>query len=156
MTTQRNRGGSPSDPMQAGAQIWESGYESLLEGQRQAQEFWNSMARTWGETAGAWMGQLGQSDSGMMGESAAVLRELQEAAFSAAMAWMRLPLTLVGGAPPDELQETVTRLTEAQGRAYQLWMDALGRAGDAVGDSAEAAARGTAGAARQSDGRKRR
>jgi hypothetical protein len=36
---------------------------------------------------------------------------------------------MMGGADANELQEAITRLTEAQGRAYQLWMSALSNAG---------------------------
>jgi hypothetical protein len=120
MTSQRSdRPGTP-DPMRAGAQPWEAGRQSLFDGQRQAQEFWNTMTRSWGEVTGAWLGQFSRS-----GKSIEVLRELQEAAFATAQAWMRLPLVLVGGAQPGELRDAVTRLTQAQGRAYQLWLEAL-------------------------------
>ena len=33
----------------------------------------------------------------------------------------------------SELQEAVTRLTQAQGRAYKLWVEALRAAGAAAG-----------------------
>lgn len=113
-------------------QMWEAGSRSLLEGWRQAQEFWNSAARSWGEVTGAWLSQLGRPTPGLSSEGAAAVRELQEAAFAAGQAWMRLPLFLASGAPPTELQEAVTRLTQAQGRAYKLWMEALTRAGEAA------------------------
>jgi hypothetical protein len=120
MTSQSSGGTGAPDPMRAGAQMWEAGYQSLFEGWRQAQEFWNSMARSWGGVAGAWLGQPPRVEQGMD-----VLRELNEAAFAVAQAWMRMPLVLMGGAQPGELQEAITRLTEAQGRAYQLWLSAF-------------------------------
>lgn len=120
MTSQR--GGAP-DPMRAGTQMFEAGYQSLFDGWKQAQEFWNGVAKSWGGTTGAWMNQQ------MPAESMGVLRELQEASFAVAQAWMRLPMTLLGGANPNDLQEATTRLTQAQGRAYQLWMEALSRQG---------------------------
>jgi hypothetical protein len=123
MATRSGSGGTP-DPMRAGAQMWEAGYQSLFEGWRQAQEFWNSMARSWGGVAGSWMGGLPAAEPGM-----AAMRELNEAAFAVGQAWMRLPLVMMGGADPSELQDAITRLTEAQGRAYQLWMSALSSAG---------------------------
>jgi hypothetical protein len=33
----------------------------------------------------------------------------------------------MAGAPPTELQETLTRLMRAQGHAYQLWIEFLTR-----------------------------
>jgi len=57
-------------------------------------------------------------------------RELSEAAFAVGQAWMRLPLALSSCAPPAELQAAVTRLTEAQGRAYKLWMEAIQKMGE--------------------------
>jgi hypothetical protein len=131
MTT--GRGGQ--DPMQAGAQMFEAGYQQLFEGWRQAQEFWSGVARSWGGAAGGWMQGAGAGE-----ESMTVLRELNEAAFAVAQAWMRLPLVLVGGAQPTEIQDATTHLTEAQGRAYQLWLEALSRAGgDAAGTARRAA-----------------
>lgn len=124
MAAQQSKGSSTSDSVRAAAQIWEASYQAFFEGQRQAQEFWNNMARSWGEVTGAWVGQFTRS-----GESAEVLRELQEATFAVAQAWMRLPLLLTGGTQPGELQEAVTRLTQAQGRAFQLWLEALQRTG---------------------------
>ena len=153
MTTQRGGGGGGQDPMQAGAQMWEAGYRSLMDGWRQAQEFWTTAARSWGEVAGAWMGQYGRTAEGTTGDSMAVMRELQEAAFAVAQAWMRLPLVLAGGTQSNELQEAVTRLTEAQGRAYQLWIEAFGRAGGATLDAAGGAARATEQAAERASGR---
>lgn len=114
--------GGPNDPMRAGAQMWEQGYQNLFEGWKQAQEFWNGMARSWGGMAGQWVNPAADNEAGMD-----VLRELQEAAFGVAQAWLRLPLTLTGGASPTEIQEAIGRLTEAQGRAYQLWLEALSR-----------------------------
>ena len=115
--------------------MWETGSRSLLEGFRQAQEFWNNAARSWGEVAGAWTAQLpraGGGLSGMSSDAAAALRELHEAAMAAGMAWMRLPMALATGASPTELTEAITRLTQAQGKAYKLWMDALVRAGEGL------------------------
>lgn len=119
----------PPTPQQI-AQMWEAGARSMTEGWRQAQEFWNTAARSWGDLATAWMGQLPRPGA-VSGESQAVLRELQEAAFAVGQAWMRLPLVLAAGGQPAEMQEAITRLTQAQGRAYQLWMQALKAPGDA-------------------------
>src|SRR5437762_3159043 len=102
MTSQRGERSGAAEPMAAGVQMWEAGYRSLLDGWQQAQEFWGSMARSWGEVAGAWMGQ---AQSPRMEEGMTVMRELQEAAFAVAQAWMRLPLSLTGAARPEELQE---------------------------------------------------
>jgi len=113
-------------------QMWETGSRSLLEGFRQAQEFWNSTARSLGEVAGAWTAQLPRSGSGISAEGAAALRELHEAAFAAGQAWMRLPLALATGASPTELSDAISRLTQAQGKAYKLWMEALVRAGETL------------------------
>ena len=113
-------------------QMWETGSRSLLEGFRQAQEFWNNTARSLGEVAGAWTAQLPRSASGISVEGAAALRELHEAAFAAGQAWMRLPLALATGASPTELSEAISRLTQAQGKAYKLWMEALVRAGETL------------------------
>lgn len=77
------------------------------------------------------------------GEGAELLRELNEAAFEVAQSWLRLPLVLAGGTRPDELQQALTRLSQAQGRAYQLWMESLGRMGGATARAADQAA-GTA------------
>ena len=119
----------PPSPQQI-AQMWEAGARSMTEGWRQAQEFWNNAARSWGDLAGAWLRQVPGAPS-VSGESQAVLRELQEAAFAVGQAWMRLPLVLTSGAAPGEMQEAITRLTQAQGRAYQLWMQALKATGEA-------------------------
>jgi len=113
-------------------QMWETGSRSLLEGFRQAQEFWNSTARSLGEVAGAWTAQLPRSGSGISAEGTAALRELHEAAFAAGQAWMRLPLALATGASPTELSDAISRLTQAQGKAYKLWMEALVRAGETL------------------------
>ena len=139
MTTQRGGGTGSTDPMRAGSQMFEAGYQALFEGWRQAQEFWNTMARSWGGAAGTWMGQATRSGEGTQ-ESMQVMRELQDAAFAVATAWMRLPLTLMGGADANELQEATTRLTQAQGRAYQLWLEALSRTGSTVAGAAGQAA----------------
>ena len=125
MTSPQAGNTGAQDPMRAGAQMWEAGYRSLTESMAQTQEFWNSIARGWGDTAGAWMGRLSQAGQGVSGENMAVLRELQESAFAVGQAWMRLPLVLMGGAQPAEMQEAFSRLTEAQGHAYQLWLGAL-------------------------------
>jgi hypothetical protein len=110
--------------------MWEAGARSMTEGWRQAQEFWNNAAKSWGDLAGAWLRQM-PGAPGVSGESQAVLRELQEAAFAVGQAWMRLPLVLAAGGAPGELQEAITKLTQAQGRAYQLWMQALKATGEA-------------------------
>ena len=112
-------------------QMWETGSRSLLEGFRQAQEFWNNAARSWGEVAGAWTTQLPRPSPGAA-DGGAALRELQEAALAAGVAWMRLPFALASGASPTELSDAIARLTQAQGKAYKLWMDALARAGETL------------------------
>jgi hypothetical protein len=120
-------------------QMWDAGYKALFDGWRQAQEFWNNAARSWGDVASAWMSQFGRAAQPASGEGAAVVRELQEAAFAVGQAWMRLPLVLATGRPASELQEAVTRLTQAQGRAYQLWLEAMTRTGSyAAGATSEA------------------
>jgi hypothetical protein len=119
---------SGGDPAAQVSQMWESGYKALAEGMRQAQEFWSNAARSWGELSGAWLGQLNRAAPAASSETTAILRELQEASFSVGQAWMQLPMILASGAQPKELQDAITRLTQAQGRAYQLWMDAVTRA----------------------------
>lgn len=162
MTTQRGSGNDPGgqNPMMAGAQMtaqmWETGYRSLFEGWRQAQDFWNNTARSWGEVTGSWMGQMNRTGDRTTNESMAVMRELQEAAFSVAQAWMRLPMVMMGGAQPNELQDAVTRLTQAQGRAYQLWLEAMGRMTGTTLGATQAAADATAQAARTADRETRR
>jgi hypothetical protein len=144
MASRPSTGSSPAPGPQQVTQLWEAGYRALSEGWRQSQEFWNNAARSWGEIAGSWMGQFG--GQGMSSESTAALRELNDAAFAVGQAWMRLPFALASGAQPTELQEAVTRLTQAQGRAYQLWMEALNLTASAArGASSEAtkAATGT-------------
>ncbi len=123
------RGPSPQEM----SQMWEAGAKSLAEGWRQAQEFWNTAARSWGEMAGTWTRQLPQAGPGVSAEAATAWRELQEAAFAVGQAWMRLPLLFAAGGQPSELQDAVTRLTQAQGRAYKLWVEALKAAGTAAG-----------------------
>ena len=123
------RGPSPQEI----SQMWEAGAKSLTDGWRQAQDFWNNASRSWGELAGTWMRQFPQSGPPGSAEAAAVWRELQEAAFAVAQAWMRMPLLFAAGSQPSELQEAVTRLTQAQGRAYKLWVEALKAAGAAAG-----------------------
>ncbi len=146
MTSQRGSGSGGSDPMRAGAQMWEAGYRSLMDGWRQAQEFWSSSARGMGEMTGTWMGQVNRAGDASTNDSMAVLRELQEAALSVAQAWMRLPLTLAGGADPSEMQEAAKRLAEVQGRAYQLWLEAISRASGATMNAAADVARTAGGA----------
>jgi hypothetical protein len=118
--------------MREATQMWEAGQRSMAEGWRQAQEFWNTAARNWGDIASAWMGGMSSTAPGMAGETTAVWRELQDAAFAVGSAWMRLPFVLATFAPPLELQEAVMRLTQAQGRAYQLWIEALTRTATAT------------------------
>jgi hypothetical protein len=118
-------GGDPRDQM---GQMWEAASRSLSEGLRQTQDFWGKAAQSWGDIAGAWISQLSRSSQTMPNEGMTVLRELQEASFQVGQAWMRLPMVLAGGAQPRELQEAITGLAEAQGRAYRLWLDALARA----------------------------
>jgi hypothetical protein len=125
MTTEPGKPG----PQQA-QQMWEAGARSLSEGWQQAQSFWNTVARSWSEAASTMMGQLPRSGPAMSSEALAAWRELNEAAFAVGQAWMRLPLALSSGAPPAELQAAVTRLTEAQGRAYKLWMEAIQKMGE--------------------------
>ena len=124
-------------------QMWQAGYDSLLAGWQQAQSFWTDAAQNWGEMASQW---LGQSD--LSNDTTTVLRELQEASFAVSQAWMRLPLLLSGGAKPDELQEAFTRLTQAQGRAYQLWTEAMRTMGG-MSEAAEDAKTATASATRE-------
>ena len=125
MTTEPGKPG----PQQA-QQMWEAGARSLSEGWQQAQSFWNTVARSWSEAASTMMGQLPRSGPAMSSEALAAWRELNEAAFAVGQAWMRLPLALSSGAPPAELQAAVTRLTEAQGRAYKLWVEAIQKMGE--------------------------
>lgn len=129
MKSQRKSGSGISDSTttQTGAQIWETGYQSLFEGWHQAQEFWNNAARSWGEGTGAWLEQFSRP-----GANLEVVRELQEATIAVAQAWMRLPLVLTGGARLEDLQNAVTQLTKTQGRAYQLWLEALQRSSTKV------------------------
>ena len=80
MTSQRSdRPGTPN-PTRVSTQPWEAGRQALFAGQRQTQEFWNSMARSWGQVTGAWLGQFSRSS-----KSIEVLREWQEAGV-----WQRL------------------------------------------------------------------
>jgi hypothetical protein len=120
------------------AQMWEAGAKSLAEGWRQAQEFWNNPARSWGEMAATWMRQPAPPGPSPAADAMATWRELQEAAFAVAQAWMRLPLLFAGGAQPREFQEAVTQLGLAQGRAYKLWLEALKAAGAAAGGGTSA------------------
>lgn len=135
------------DPGPRGTEMWDAAYRSLLEGQRQAQEYWSNAARSWGEMAGSLFSARSGENSGRIEEGLDLLRELNEATMAVAMAWMRLPLILVGNADRSELQDAVSRLTQAQGRAFQLWIDSLNRMGEqAVGTLRQAEA-GAAGAA---------
>jgi hypothetical protein len=117
---------SQPNPGPPGADLWEAGARALADGFRQSQEFWNGVARNWGEATSAWMGQF---QTGRTEQSDALFRELQEAAFAVGQAWMRLPMVLASGGRPTELEQAIQRLGEAQGRAYQMWMEALTRAG---------------------------
>jgi hypothetical protein len=117
---------SQPNPGLPGAELWEAGARALADGWRQSQDFWNSVARNWGEATGNWLGQF---QTGRTEQGDALFRELQEAAFAVGQAWMRLPLVLASGARPTELEQAIQRLGEAQGRAYQMWMEALTRAG---------------------------
>jgi hypothetical protein len=124
-----------------GAQMWEAGQQALFEGWRQAQDFWNNAARSWGETAGSWFGQFPSgARSGLAGEGMEIYRELNEASLSVAMAWMRLPLAMIGATDRRELQDAVSRLAETQGRAYQLWLEAITSAGASVAGTAQRSA----------------
>ena len=107
------------------AQMWEAGAKALTEGWRQAQDFWTTAAKGWGDMASTWMSQVPRTGPAASPEAQAVFRELQEAAFAVGQAWMRMPLVLAAGGQPGELQAAITRLTEAQGRAYKLWLEAL-------------------------------
>ena len=118
MTTQ----GAP-DPRQA----MEAGARAMADGLKQAQDFWSQAAKGWSEAAAAWASQLGLPARSPSEEATAVLRELSEASLAVSQAWMRLPMSLLMGAPPAELQGALTRLMQAQGRAYQLWIEFLSR-----------------------------
>jgi hypothetical protein len=113
------------NPGPPGAEMWEAGARALADGWRQSQDFWSTVARNWGEAAGAWMGQF---QTGRTDDSQALIRELQETAFAVGQAWMRLPFVLASGARPTELEDAIRRLGEAQGRAYKMWMETLTRA----------------------------
>lgn len=132
---------------QPGGQIWDAAYNSLLEGQRQAQEFWSNAARSWGEMAGSWFGGRPDAERNRLDEGINVLRELNEATMSVAMAWMRLPLILAGNADRSELQDAISRLTSAQGRAFQLWIDSINRMGEESMSNLRQTEAATAGAA---------
>jgi hypothetical protein len=108
------------------SQRWEAGARALSDGLRQAQEFWSQAARGWTETAGNVMGQVAPPPS-PSAEAARILRELQDASLAVSQAWIRLPFALMAGAPPTELQDTLTRLMRAQGHAYQIWIEFLTR-----------------------------
>lgn len=132
---------------QPGSQIWDAAYSSLLDGQRQAQEFWSNAARSWGEMAGSWFGGRPEAERNRLDEGINVLRELNEATMAVAMAWMRLPLILAGNADRSELQDAISRLTSAQGRAFQLWIDSINRMGEESLSNVRQAEAATAGAA---------
>lgn len=117
----------PPDPKVDPKQMMEAGARALADGLKQAQEFWTQAAKSWGEAAGAWVGQFGRPAPSPTEEANRVLREISEASFAVGQAWMRLPMSLMIGAPPAELQAALTRLMEAQARAYQLWIDLLSR-----------------------------
>ena len=138
--TMRRDSGAGAGPLPAGTEMWEAGYQSLLEGWRQAQEFWNSTARSYGAVTAAWLDQaMRPAPDDTSVESLNALRQFQEAAVSVAQAWMRLPMTMVAGEAPDDVQDAVARLTEAQSRAYQVWREALSRLGGMTGSSETAA-----------------
>jgi len=121
-----SKGPNPSAPTPE--QIWEAGARTLMEGWQQAQAFWTNAARSWGTAA-----QPGQAPTpDPANEALAMWRELAEAAFAVGQAWMQLPLAVATGAQPGELQAAVTRLTEAQGRAYTLWAETMQRASGAA------------------------
>jgi hypothetical protein len=120
--------GAPNPGAPNPQQMWEAGARTLMEGWQQAQTFWSNAARNWGNTVSTptppAAGQAAAS------EGLAVWRDLAEAAFAVGQAWMRLPLALATGAQPSELQTALTRLTEAQGRAYTLWAEAMQKVSD--------------------------
>ena len=53
--------GSAQEPVDAIRESWESGQRSVSEAWLQAQDFWNSVARNWGEAVGLWYGDFGQT-----------------------------------------------------------------------------------------------
>jgi hypothetical protein len=109
------------------SQMWEAGARALSDGIRQAQEFWSQAARGWTEAAGGATGQVASPPPNPSADTARIVRELQDASLAVSQAWIRLPFALMAGAPPTELQETLTRLMRAQGHAYQLWIEFLTR-----------------------------
>lgn len=108
-------------------QVMEAGARAMSEGLKQAQDFWTQAAKNWSEAAAAWASQFARPAQSPSGEATAVLREISEASFAVSQAWMRLPVSLLMGAPPAELQAALTRLVQAQARAYQLWIEFLAR-----------------------------
>ena len=86
MPSEQSRAGVPW-PIDSSREAWESGARSLAEGFAQAQEFWNAVARSWGEAVGLW---VNQPPWGPRRDSAAALREWQEATLGLAQAWLRL------------------------------------------------------------------
>jgi glycine/D-amino acid oxidase-like deaminating enzyme len=64
--------------------MWEVGAKSLADGWRQAQEFWNNAARSWGEMTASWRRQPPPPGPPAATEVMATWRELQEAAFAVA------------------------------------------------------------------------
>ena len=110
-------------------QMLEAGARAMADGLKQAQDFWTQAAKSMADVAGAWTSQLGRPAPSPTDEAAAVLREISEASLAVSQAWMRLPLSLMTGAPPVEIQAALTRLMQAQARAYQLWIEFLARGG---------------------------
>jgi hypothetical protein len=119
---ERSRMGGPQ-PIEAVRDTWESGQRSVSEAWLQAQDVWSSVARSWGESLGLW---LGAPSGGHLGEGTAALRELQEAALAGAQAWMRLPLAWTGTGL-SEFQQAIVRLMNARARAHQVWLQSLAR-----------------------------
>jgi hypothetical protein len=102
-------------PIENARQAWETGQRSLTEGLAQAQDFWNGVARSWGEALGLW---VGQPPWAQRRESTTALREVHEAALGLAQAWLRLPLALTGPAVILDFQRALLRLAEANARLY--------------------------------------
>ena len=128
MTPNERRLADVPRPIESVRDAWESGGRSLSDALVQAQEFWNSVARSWGESLGLW---LGQPPLAQRQDSTAALRELQEAALGLAQAWFRLPLVLTGPAAAIDFQRALLRLIEANARLSPLWPQPLTRPLDA-------------------------
>jgi hypothetical protein len=102
-------------PIESARDAWETGARSLSEGLAQVQEFWNSVARSWGESLGLW---IGQPPWAQRREGAEAVRELHEAAVAAFQAWLRLPLALASPTLALEYQRALLRLLAANARLY--------------------------------------